>query len=206
MVKNPFSDVDFKYIPAFLLQMINDRILLRQPEKLYELQHSSFAMPPYISNYECRPHMEKMRESYAFVVYFVMTDSLFYFIPIIISTFSLVRCFQELQKSLDFQRRSTGAGADRKGKERLWNLSRSVFALDCVCFLLSLTLIVCFTIYWLIVDSEGIFLFETAHFLNTFFILVVSFCFMARKFGLWLKIFNYVVQHFISRQASGKDE
>ena len=51
VVTNPFSDIDIKYIPAFLLQMINDRFLLRHTEKIYELQHTSFAMPPSIYNF-----------------------------------------------------------------------------------------------------------------------------------------------------------
>ena len=72
-----------------------------------------------------------MRESYAFVAYFVITDSLFYFIPIIVSTFSLFRFFQNLQKSFEFQHRiregkgEAGGGggekpakADRDGREK----------------------------------------------------------------------------------------
>ena len=35
---NPFSDIDVKYIPALLASNINDKRLLREPEKLYELQ------------------------------------------------------------------------------------------------------------------------------------------------------------------------
>ena len=41
-------------------------------------------------NFKCYYHLEMMRESYAFIVYFVITDSLFYLIPIIVSTFTLV--------------------------------------------------------------------------------------------------------------------
>ena len=98
VVTNPFSDIDVKYVPAMLLQMINDRFLLRQTEKVYELQHSSFAIPPSIYNFRCYDHLERMRESYAFVVYFVITDSLFYLVPIIVSTFCLVRFFQEFRQ------------------------------------------------------------------------------------------------------------
>ena len=38
--------------------------------------------------------MERTRESYGFVIYFVITDSIFYLVPIIISTFSLARFAQ----------------------------------------------------------------------------------------------------------------
>ena len=38
VVTNPFSDVNYKYIPAFMLTIINDRLLVREPDKLYELQ------------------------------------------------------------------------------------------------------------------------------------------------------------------------
>ena len=41
VVFNPFSDVDVKFIPAFLLNMINDKILMQEPEKIYELQVNS---------------------------------------------------------------------------------------------------------------------------------------------------------------------
>ena len=115
VVTNPFSDMEVKYVPALLLQMINDRILLRQTEKVYELQHSSFAIPPSIYNFRCYAHLERMRESYAFVVYFVITDSLFYLVPIVVSTFCLVRFFQELRQSLDFRRQAASAPTTRAG-------------------------------------------------------------------------------------------
>ena len=105
---NPYSDVDIKYIPAFLMQMINERFLMREPEKLYELQFSSFANPPRAYNFKCYHHLEKMRESSAFLVYFVITDSLFCFFPLVICAFSLVRFFQELKKSVDFHQRMAG--------------------------------------------------------------------------------------------------
>ena len=91
IVSNLFSDIDIKNIPAFLLQMINSQRLIREAEKLYELQYSSFAIPPSVYNIRCYPHLEAMRESYAFVIYFVITDSLFYLIPAVVSTVSLFR-------------------------------------------------------------------------------------------------------------------
>ena len=51
-------------------------------------------------------------------------------------------------------------------------------------------MVLCFTIYWLIIDSEAVFLFETAYYLNIFFILVVSFYFTMRTLGLWAKIYR----------------
>ena len=180
IVTNPFSDIDIKYIPAFLLQMINDQFLLRHTEKIYELQHTSFAIPPSIYNFRCYVHLERMRESYVFVVYFVITDSFFYLIPVIVSTFSLVRFFQELQKSLNFQRKSVSGS--KSGD--FWTLPRLVLALDCFFLLLSLLTIVCFAIYWLVVDPESVFLFESAHYLNIFTILVISFYILMRNFGL----------------------
>ena len=196
MVTNPFSDIDVKYIPAFLLHKINDQFLVRQTEKIYELQHSSFAIPPSIYNFRCYEHLERMRESYVFVVYFVITDSLFYFVPIIVSTFCLVRFFQELQKSLDFQRSSSARSQSAtKQKRGLWTLSRSVFAFDCLSFLLSLIVIICFTIYWVVIDSDAVFLFETAHCLNVFLIIVVSVYFSLRTIGLWIKIGQKILAH-----------
>ena len=130
-----------------------------------------------------------MRESYAFILYFVVTDSIFYLVPILVSTFSIVRFLQELQKSLDFQRQ-VSTSANKKG---LWNLTRSVFALDSIAFLLSLLTIVCFTAYWLVVDPNAVFLFETVHYLNLFFVTVVSVYFMVRKFCLLAKIFDIIV-------------
>ena len=31
---NPFSNLMVKYVPAFLLQKINDKMMLREPEKV----------------------------------------------------------------------------------------------------------------------------------------------------------------------------
>ena len=145
-----------------------------------------------------------MRESYAFVIYFVITDALFYLIPVIVCTFSLVRFVQELQKSLDFQQRATnsgGGGKMKKKKKGLWNLSRSVFALDSLAFLVSLLAIICFTIYWLVVDPDAVFLFETAHYLNTFSIMVISFYFLIKKFGILAKVVNSMYLNLSQKQA-----
>ena len=201
---NPFSDLRVKYVPASLLQTVNDRFLLREPEQLYELQFSSFAIPPTLFSFECYHHLEDMRESYAFVIYFVITDALFYLIPVIVCTFSLVRFVQELQKSLDFQQRATnsgGGGKMKKKKKGLWNLSRSVFALDSLAFLVSLLAIICFTIYWLVVDPDAVFLFETAHYLNTFSIMVISFYFLIKKFGILAKVVNSMYLNLSQKKA-----
>ena len=182
-----------------MLQLINSRFLVRETEQIYELQFSSLAIPQSLFNFRCYPHLEKMRESYAFVLYFVVCDSLFYLIPIIVSTFSLVRFAQELQKSLDFQQRSTAAAsAVGSKKKKIWNLTRSVFALDSLAFLLSLLIILCFTMYWLVIDPDAVFLFETVHYLNTFFIMVVSLYFLVRKIVLSVKIFNSVYAYCVS--------
>ena len=193
---------------------------MREPDKLYEFQYTSFAIPPSLYSFECYHHLEMMRESYAFVFYFVVTDSLFYLIPAAVSAFSIVRFLQKLQKSLDFQNRMIagngggggggsgreggggegggaggGIGSDAAGKKKkksLWTLSRSVFALDALAFLLTLLTLICFTIYWLVVDPDAVFLFETVHYLNTFFVIVVSLYFVLRTFGLWAKIFNSI--------------
>ena len=118
----------------------------------------------------------------------------------VICFLSQVRFFQELQKSLVFQRRATSGQNNHINKKRaFWTLSRSVLALDSLAFSLSLLIIICFTGYWLVVDSHAVFLFETAHYINTFFIIVVSFYFMVRKVGLSAKVFNSMLNHFKSR-------
>ena len=180
---NPFSDFSVKYVPAWLLHKIRDRFLMREPDQLYELQFSSFSIPPTLFSFQCYPHLENMRDSYAFVIYFVVTDTLFYIIPIFVCSFTLLRFAQELQKSLNFQEKAM-TNADKKRKKGLWNLTRCVFAFDSLAFLLSLLTIMCFTIYWLVIDPDAVFLFETTHYLNTFFILVISFYFFLRKIGL----------------------
>ena len=192
IVTNPFSDIDIKYIPAFLLQMINNQFLLRHTEKIYELQHTSFAIPPSIYNFRCYSHLERMRESYVFVVYFVITDSLFYLIPVMVSSFSLVRFFQELQKSANFQKKSASG---RSGD--LWTVSRLVLALDGFFLLLSLLAIVCFATYWLVVDPESVFLFESAHYLNIFTIMVISFYILMRNVGLMARM-SSTLCHFLA--------
>ena len=187
---NPLSELEVKYIPAFVLQAINDKFL-REPEQLYELQYSSLAIPPSLYNFQCYAHLEYMRESYAFVVYFVICDTLFCLIPIIVSVFSLVRFAQELQQSLDFQRKAT---LNSQGEHlNFWTVKRSVFMYDYVAFLLTLLSIISFSIYWLVVDPDAVFLFETAFYLNTYFIFAVSFYFTLRKLGLCANIFHSVL-------------
>ena len=68
--------------------------------------------------------------------------------------------------------------------------------MECLSFMASLVIIIGFTVYWLIIDPEAIFLFETAHYLNTFFILVVSSFFVIQKLGLMAKIVNSAYQRF----------
>ena len=201
LVTNPFSDLDIKYIPAFLLQMINNQFLLRKTEEIYELQHTSFAMPPSIYNFRCHSHLEKMRDSYVFVVYFVITDSLFYLFPIIISTFALVKFFQELQKSVDFHRKSTSV---KKSNNSLWTVSRLVLALDCGVLLACLMAIIIFATYWLVVDSDAVFLLSSAHYLNMFTIMVITFYLMMRTLGLVAKISSTLQKRFaaISNRSS----
>ena len=197
--------------------MINDKFLMREPDKMYELQYSSFAIPPSHYSFKCYHHLEMMRESYTFVLYFVVTDTLFYLIPIAISTFSVIRFFQKLQKSIDFQNRiasesgkggggggkgddSKGSGKTKSGKKRksLWTLSRIIFFFDTVAFLATLLILICFSLYWLVIDPNAVFLFETVHYLNTFFVIMVSVYFVLRKFGLWAKIFNSVYLSCVS--------
>ena len=113
IASTPFTHVDLEYIPAILLQKINDRFLIREPDKLYELQFSSLAIPPSIYNFKCYPHLSRMRESYGFVLYFVITDSLFYLIPIIITTFSFIR-FVKGENNVDpFGFRTAAPGRDK---------------------------------------------------------------------------------------------
>ena len=73
----------------------------------------------------------------------------------------------ELKKSFKFQERATG-GRRQDKKKSVWNLSRSVFALDCLSFLFCLLSILIFKFYWLVIDSKAVFFNETAHYLNTF--------------------------------------
>ena len=176
---------------------------MREPEKLYELQYSSFAIPPSLYSFECYHHLETMRESYAFVIYFVFIDSLYYLIPIAVSSFSFVQFLRELHKSLNFynNQATTGKNTSKKRKH-LWNLSRSVLAVDVVVFWLTLLILVCFTIYWLVVDPDAVFLFETVHYLNTFFVILVSVHFSLRKFGLLAIIFNSVYHRFVGTNTN----
>ena len=96
----------------------------------------------------------------------------------------------EIQKSVQFRERATGGR--REQQTRIWNLSRTVFAFEYVSFLLSLLSLTFFNVYWLIIDSEAVFFFETAHYFNTFFIFVVSLYFLMQKFGVLAKIVNLV--------------
>ena len=89
-----------------------------------------------------------------------------------------------------------------KKRKHLWNLSRSVLAVDVVVFWLTLLILVCFTIYWLVVDPDAVFLFETVHYLNTFFVILVSVHFSLRKFGLLAIIFHSVYHRFVDKTTN----
>ena len=195
IISDPFGMVDIKYIPAILLQKINDGLFVREPEKLYELQYSSFAIPPYLYNFRCYPHLEWMRESYAFVLYFVIADSLYYVVPIIISIYSLVRFGQEMEKFVNFQCQSST-------QRKLWTITRVIFTWDSFIFLLALLIMLCFTVYWLVVDPEAVFLFETSHYLNTFLIIIISTYFLLRKIGHLAKI----IESLRKRAEAGRNE
>ena len=78
-----------------------------------------------------------------------------------------------------------------------------MFVIDAVAFLLALVIIICFTIYWLVVDPDAVFLFETVHYLNTFFILVVSFYFLIQKIGILVKVANFVYVKLLKRNEGG---
>ena len=115
-------------------------------------------------------------------------------------TISIHRFAKALKRSESFRRGAqvAPAPANERNKVGFWNLARSIYALDCGAFLLTLVSLLCFTAYWLIVDPDGVFLFSTVHYLNSFLIFVVSCYFMLRKFGHWAKIINSFRQYLAS--------
>ena len=80
-------------LPSYLLDYVNG---VQQYEMVYELQHSTTALPFHQMSPECKHHLDAMRDSLAFQLYFVMSDCLLLVAAIIVITYSSASFFHEM--------------------------------------------------------------------------------------------------------------
>ena len=141
-----------KLLPPYLVDYINSE---KQFELTYELQHTSIAMPFQHYSPKCAFHLDKMRGSLVFQIYFVMCDCIFLIIIISLIVYSTVYFFLELKKGVEFREKNSSA---RGNKLRFWTLPRISFLSTSLLVTAVLVAQILFTIYWLIVDFDGVFL------------------------------------------------
>ena len=91
----PLQHFNDEYLPSYVLNYING---WEQEGAIYESLHSSIGLPfRYISPL-CTYHLNQMRGSWVFLIYFVITDCLFFVIIIIVAIYSTLFFFLEIKK------------------------------------------------------------------------------------------------------------
>ena len=151
-------------LPPYLLDIANS---MGQHELIYEMQHTSMAMPFTHFSPECTYHLDQMRDSLVFQIYFVMFDCLFLIMVISVVTYSTLYFFLEIKKGAEFRERSSSSAAVKRHK--FWTLPRVSFLCNAILTVAVLMAQILFTIYWLIVDVNGVFLVEIIRFIELFY-------------------------------------
>ena len=152
-----------KLLPSYLLDFINSE---SQFEISYELQHTSVALPFQHFSPMCSFHLNQMRDSLVFQIYFVMFDSIFLIIIISVVIYSTVYFFIELKKGAAFREKSSSASAK---KQPFWTSSRIAFLGISLLTVMVLMAQIIFAIYWLVIDFDGVFLVEIIRYFELFY-------------------------------------
>ena len=147
-------------LPPYLLKFINAP---HEIELLFELQHSTAAMPFYHMSPMCTFHLDSMRDSWAFQLYFVMSDCLVLVIVIISVTYCTFFFFLEIKKSLEFRETCT------VGRRPFWTLPRLSFLFTAVLTISMLIIQISFSVYWLIIDFDGVFMIQIIRYIEIFY-------------------------------------
>ena len=174
------------YLPSFVLDHING---VSNFAMSYEMQHSSVALPFQQSSPLCLFHLEQMRDSLAFQIYFVMCDSLFLVAVIVLAIYSTLFFFLEIKKGKEFRESTSSAG---KAKRRFWTFPRIAFLSNVVLLVAVLLSQILFAIYWLVIDFDGVFLLEIIRFIELYYFYSLTFYLAAQSVIklMLLKVFN----------------
>ena len=165
---HPMELYEDRLLPRYLLDYINHQ---QADELTYELQHTSIALPFQFFSPRCSFHLDQMRDSLAFQLYFVMTDCLLLVVIIIVVVYSTVFFFLEITKAKAFREKVSTAGA---AKQVFWTLPRIAFLMNAILVVTVLLAQIIFTIYWLIIDFNGIFLIQIIRYIELFHFYSIS--------------------------------
>ena len=179
----PRQKIHDNLLPYYLLDFVNG---VQQIEMEYELQHSTVALPFHQMSPECKPYPDSMRDSLAFQLYFVMSDCLLLVAVIVVITYSTVFFFLEMLKRNAF-RASATSSAHSQQQRAFWTLPRITYCLNVVLIDALLLTQICFTVYWLIVDFDGVFLIQIIRYIELFSFYSLTFYFTALSI---IKIFQ----------------
>ena len=174
-------------LPSYLLRYINTP---NSVDFLYELQHTTNMLPFYHTSPMCTYHLDKMRGSLAFQLYFVMSDCLFLVIIIISITYSTLFFFLEIKKGKEFRKKATIR--NKAKQQQFWTLPRLTFIFNVVLIITVLISQIMFTVYWLIIDPDGVFLIEIIRYIELFYFYSLTFYLAVLSFIklLQLKVLN----------------
>ena len=161
-------------VPPYLLDWINEQQFFQYP---FELQHSSFTIPFYHISPLCTWHLDAMRDSLAFQLYFVMSDCLISLGAIIVITYCTLFFFLEVKKGNSFREAATGGGIAKR--RRFWTFPRIGFLLNVLVTDAILIAQVCFIIYWLIIDVNGVFMIQIIRYTELFYFYSLTFYLVA---------------------------
>ena len=88
-----------EYLPHYVLNFVNG---WEQESQTYEMLHSSIALPFQYIHPLCTYHLNQMRGSWVFQIYFVTTDCLVLVVVIIVVLYSTLFFFLEIKKVNDW--------------------------------------------------------------------------------------------------------
>ena len=159
-----------KLLPRYLLDYVNS---LQQFDLTFELQHTSIALPFQHFSPKCYFHLDQMRDSLVFQLYFVLTDCLFLVVIIIVVIYSTVFFFLEIKKAHEFRASASSAGA--KKANTFWTLPRVGFLINAIVVVGVLIAQIIFTIFWLVIDFDGVFLVQIIRYIELFYFYSIIF-------------------------------
>ena len=168
---HPRHSIHDETLPPYLLKYVNSP---REVDFLYELQHTTMNLPFYHTSPMCSYHLDRMRGSLAYQLYFVISDCLFLVIIIISITYSTLFFFLEVKKCKKF-RESAALGTKNNKPRRFWTLPHLSIVFNVVLTIAVLVSQILFTVYWLIIDFDGVFLIEIIRYIELFYFYSLTF-------------------------------
>ena len=162
----PRQLIQDELLPPYSLRFINQQ---QHNTMAYEMQHSTTTLPFYHTSPSCTFHLDMMRDSLVFQLYFVTFDCLFLVVIAIVVCYSTIMFFLEIRKGNAFRQAATSGGAaGAANRRRFWTLPRLSFLSTAILFVSNLLSHILFTVYWLVTDFEGVFLIELTRYIELY--------------------------------------